>query len=100
MSPEQARGEPASSASDIFALGIVLYDLAVGQHPFPADSQVGVLNAIMKEPPLPPARLNPEIPAPLEGLLLRMLEKAPRLRPSAAEVDAALTELARSTTDV
>jgi tetratricopeptide (TPR) repeat protein len=94
MSPEQARGETASSASDIFALGIVLYELAVGQHPFPADSQVGVLHAIIAQPPLSPSRLNPEIPAPLEGLLLRMLEKDPRLRPSAAEVDAGLSVLA------
>jgi eukaryotic-like serine/threonine-protein kinase len=62
MSPEQARGETATSASDIFALGIVLYELAVGQHPFPADSQVGVLHAIVAQPPLPPTRLNPEIP--------------------------------------
>jgi tetratricopeptide (TPR) repeat protein len=96
MSPEQARGETASSASDIFALGIVLYELAVGRHPFPADSQVGVLHAIMSQSPLSPKRLNPEIPAPLEGLLVRMLEKDPRLRPSAAEVETGLTELAKS----
>jgi serine/threonine protein kinase len=97
MSPEQARGETASSASDVFALGIVLYELAVGQHPFPADSQVGVLHAIIAQPPLPPTRLNPEIPLSLEGLLLRMLEKDPRLRPSAGDVDAGLSELARIT---
>ena len=96
MSPEQARGEPAGSASDIFALGIVLYELAVGQHPFPAESHVGTLHAIMARSPLLPTRLNPEIPAALEGLLLRMLEKDPRIRPQAAEVDAALSELARS----
>jgi tetratricopeptide (TPR) repeat protein len=95
MAPEQARGETASSASDIFALGIVLYELAAGQHPFEADSHVGVLSGIVSRPPLPPTKLNPEIPAALEGLLLRMLEKDPRLRPSAAEVDAALGELAR-----
>jgi tetratricopeptide (TPR) repeat protein len=95
MAPEQARGETAGSASDIFALGIVLYELAVGQHPFAAESQVGVLHAIVVQPPIPPTRLNPEIPASLEGLLLRMLEKDPRLRPSAAEVEAGLSDLAR-----
>src|SRR5580704_5594374 len=62
MSPEQARGEPAGSASDIFALGIVLYELTVGQHPFPAESHVGTLHAIMARSPLLPTRLNPEIP--------------------------------------
>src|SRR5579864_819826 len=95
MAPEQARGETAGSASDIFALGIVLYELAAGQHPFSADSHVGVLSAIVSRPPLPPTRLNPEIPAALEGLLLRMLEKDPRLRPSATEVDLGLSALAR-----
>ena len=51
MSPEQARGETAGSASDIFSLGIVLYELATGQHPFPADSHVGVLHAIVSQTP-------------------------------------------------
>ena len=93
MSPEQARAEPAGSASDLFSLGIVLYELATGQHPFPADSQLGTLHAILSQPPLRPSLLNPEIPAPLEALILQMLEKEPRLRPTAAEVDAALAEL-------
>jgi predicted ATPase len=93
MSPEQARGEPVTGATDVFALGIVLYELATGCHPFSADSPVGVLHAILTQPPLPPARMNPEIPAPLEALILQMLEKDARLRPTAAEVDAALAEL-------
>jgi len=97
MSPEQARAETAGSASDIFSLGVVLYELATGRHPFAADTKVGVLHAIVAQAPLPPRRLNPEIPAALEGLLLRMLEKDSRLRPSAAEVDAGLSELARLT---
>src|SRR5262249_38149406 len=87
MSPEQARGEPAGSASDLFSLGVVLYELATGQHPFPADSQVGTLHAILSQSPLRPALLNPEIPAPLEALILQMLEKDARLRPTAVEVD-------------
>jgi predicted ATPase len=93
MSPEQARSQAAGSASDIFSLGIVLYELAVGQHPFPADSKVGVLHAILTHPPLRPSLLNPEIGPSLEGLILQMLTKDARLRPTAAQIDSALTEL-------
>jgi tetratricopeptide (TPR) repeat protein len=93
MSPEQARAETAGSASDLFSLGVVVYELATGQHPFPADSQIGVLHAILAQSPPRPALLNPEIPAPLEALILQMLEKDARLRPTAAEVDAILAEL-------
>jgi predicted ATPase len=93
MSPEQTRAEPVGTATDIFSLGLVLYELAAGRHPFLYDLVVGVLNAIASEVPLPPSRLNPEVPAALEALIQQMLAKDPRLRPSAAEVDAALTEL-------
>src|SRR5260370_21346445 len=93
MSPEQARAAPVDAASDIFSLGLVLYELATGQHPFLADSEVGVLHAIVAQTPVPPTRLDPELPAPLEGLIQHMLAKDPRLRPTALEVAAALTEL-------
>ncbi|HYT90455.1 MAG TPA: protein kinase, partial [Gemmataceae bacterium] len=96
MAPEQARAEAVSTATDIFALGIVLYELATGQHPFAADSEVSVLHAIVTQAPLPPDRLNPQIPAALGTLILRMLEKDPALRPTAVEVDAALADLART----
>jgi predicted ATPase len=96
MSPEQARGEAAGTASDVFSLGLVLYELAAGRHPFPDELEVGVLHAILAEEPLPPSRLNPEVPAPLEALIRQMLAKDPRLRPTAAEVDAALTEMTGS----
>lgn len=94
MSPEQARAEAVTTASDIFSLGIVLYELAAGRHPFQADSGVGVLHAIAMQTPPSPARLNPEVPAGLNALIEQMLAKEPRLRPSAAEVAEALTELA------
>jgi predicted ATPase len=94
MSPEQARAEPVGAAGDVFSLGLVLYELATGRHPFQADSEVGVLQAIVAAVPVSPARLNPEIPSALERLIQRMLAKDPRLRPAAAEVDAVLTELA------
>ena len=91
MSPEQARGEPTSDATDIFSLGIVLYELATGQHPFGADSQIGVMNAILSQPAVRPSRLDPQIPANLDDLILQMLEKDFRLRPSCAEARVVLT---------
>jgi serine/threonine-protein kinase len=93
MSPEQARAETASSASDLFSLGIVLYELVTGQHPFPADSPMGMLHAVQSQPPLRPSLRNPQIPAALDAVILRMLQKEPRLRPTALEVDAALAGL-------
>jgi tetratricopeptide (TPR) repeat protein len=96
MSPEQARGDPATSVSDVFALGIVLYELATGRHPFAADSPLGVLHAILSEAPLPARRLNPRIPGSLEKLIECMLQKDGRLRPQAAEVEAALAEASRA----
>jgi predicted ATPase len=94
MSPEQARAEPVDAATDIFSLGLVLYELATGQHPYHADSEVGVVQTIVAQAPLPPSLLNPEIPAPLEALILHMLAKDSRLRPTALEVEAKLTHLA------
>src|SRR5262249_47217787 len=93
MSPEQARGQSVGSASDVFSLGVVLFELATGQHPFLADSEVGVLHAITAQAPVSPARLNPELGAPLATLIERMLQKDPQLRPEAAEVEAELAEL-------
>jgi predicted ATPase len=90
MSPEQARGEPAQGASDVFSLGIVLYQLLTGQHPFESGSALGTLSAIATRLPLPPSRLNPEVPAALDALVEAMLHKDARLRPTAAEVEAVL----------
>jgi predicted ATPase len=94
MSPEQARGDTTTAATDIFSLGIVFYEMAAGRRPFMADSEIGVLHAIVSEAPQPPSRLNPEIARPLDALILQMLEKDARLRPTAAEVEAALGEIA------
>jgi predicted ATPase len=93
MSPEQARAEPVDTATDVFSLGLVLYELTTAQHPFSADSEVEVLHAIVSHAPVPPSRLNPEIPASLDGLIQGMLAKDPRRRPTAVEVESALTEL-------
>jgi predicted ATPase len=96
MSPEQVRAEVVGAASDVFSLGVVLYELGTGRHPFPADSEAGLLHAIVTQEPLPPASLNPEVPAALDALILHMLAKDPRRRPTAAEVDAALAGLTGS----
>jgi serine/threonine protein kinase/TolB-like protein/Flp pilus assembly protein TadD len=96
MSPEQAARKSITGAADIFSLGIILYELATGQHPFKRDSQLACLHAIIEEQPITPSRLNPEIPTALEALILRMLEKDPRLRPDAGEVDQTVTEIERA----
>jgi len=88
MSPEQATGEPVSSASDIFSLGLVLYELATGQHAFARDPGAGVLRAIISERAIAPSKLNPEIPASIDTLVLQMLQGQARLRPDAGEVAA------------
>jgi predicted ATPase len=93
MSPEQVRAEPVHAATDIFSLGLVLYELVTGQHPFRAGSDVEILHAIVAQTPVSPSRLNPEISFPLEALILHMLAKDSRLRPTAVEVEAALNQL-------
>jgi predicted ATPase len=96
MSPEQARSQQPGPASDIFSLGVVLFELTTGRHPFSGDTPLDTLNAIVDAPAVPASRLNPEVSGALESLLGRMLEKDPAFRPSAAEVDAALSACAAS----
>src|SRR5271165_4084133 len=97
FSPEQARAEPLEWGSDIFSLGIVLYEAATGVHPFySGGSPFSTANGILSQDPIPPTRINPGIPAPFERLLLSMLQKDARLRPSAADVEQVLSSLGTS----
>ncbi|HEY8165677.1 MAG TPA: serine/threonine-protein kinase, partial [Gemmatimonadaceae bacterium] len=93
MSPEQATAAKIGPPSDLFSLGIVLYELATGRHPFHASSDIAMLSAIILREPQPASQLNPRIPPELDALLLRMLSKEPALRPAAAEVETALGTL-------
>lgn len=95
MSPEQVRGETVSHPSDIFALGIVLYEMATGRHPFKAETTVGYLHAITLQTPPSLTSLKPEMPAALDALILRMLEKQASRRPTASQVAQALQEIER-----
>ncbi len=96
MPPEQIRGEPATRAGDIFSLGVVLFELAAGQHPFLAGSPIDAAQAIAHNEPKAPSTLNREIPPALDSLLLDMLAKDPRRRVSAQEVDRRLAEIEES----
>ena len=94
MSPEQARGEPATASSDIFALGVVLYELATERHPFEAESILSTLQAVSTRVPVVPSELVSTIPASLDSLIMRMLDKVAGARPTAEEVEIELAALA------
>ncbi|MCH7994860.1 MAG: protein kinase [Planctomycetes bacterium] len=95
MSPEQAQGAAIGTASDVFSLGIVLYELATGRHPFTGDSQIEILQAITKKSPLAPRSLNPSIPPAMESMLLATLNKNPSMRPSADELRSMFGQVAQ-----
>ena len=90
MSPEQAQGGATGLPSDIFSLGIVFYEMATGFHPFPADSILGALHAIIAGKPPGPRTLNASVGASVDQLILSMLDKDPGKRPTGTEIAAAL----------
>jgi class 3 adenylate cyclase/tetratricopeptide (TPR) repeat protein len=95
LSPEQIRGEEIGPASDLYALGVTLYELVTGSPPFAAKDATFVLTQHLTVAPEPPSRREPAVPAQLEKLILALLEKDAAQRPAAAaDVAAALEAIA------
>jgi serine/threonine protein kinase len=95
MAPEQLRGEPVDGRTDIWAAGVVLYEMATGRRPFDKKLSTALAAEIINEPPPPPARFRPGLPPRLEDLILKCLEKDPDNRyQSAKELTVDLRRLA------
>ena len=96
LSPEQARGARVDPRSDLYSLGIVLYEMLTGRVPFTGDTAVEIAMKHLSEVPEPPSKLRPEVPHDLDAVVMRALAKEPERRyGSAEEMDADLARVAR-----
>ena len=84
MPPEQAMGGEPEKRSDLYSLGAMLYEMVTGRPPFVGDDSIGIISQHINTPPVSPSWHRPDLPQPLEGLILRLLEKDPNKRPASA----------------
>ena len=94
MAPEQMLGEEVTERTDLYAMGVVLFECLTGRRPFDANTAMAMIAKVLREEPPDPASLNPEIPPAFARLVLRLLAKDPAQRPaSATELSRLLTEI-------
>ena len=85
MSPEQAEGRAVDGRSDLFSLGVVLYEMATGQQPFTGETSLSILSAILKDTPRSVSEINPALPADFGRIIRRALAKDPERRYQSAK---------------